>query len=251
MESYQDIRILVRKTATEMFAEGGTPTVELIHQRLGRGDTKVIADELDKWWRDLRARVNVVISAPGVPDSLLALFSESAAYAWALATSETDKTLHLARAQTDRKLNEAQTRAVAVEEQYQACNALLIDAKRESKQLTQEIDSLKHTLFTEQTNNSALVHRADKLNLELERMRLDADKLRIEMMQKLKLAEERYQALEQKALLEINQAWTKVAEVKQSFETERASRDKLIETLNQQLQELREYINSLPVAPAQ
>lgn len=71
----------VREAADALLLEGGRPTVERVRARLGRGSPNTIALFLDRWWRDLGARLRDLSGQelPAVPEpvasALLALWS--------------------------------------------------------------------------------------------------------------------------------------------------------------------------------
>jgi hypothetical protein len=73
----------VRQAADALLLEGGRPTVERVRARLGRGSPNTIALFLDRWWRDLGARLRDLPGqeVPSVPEpvanALLALWNQA------------------------------------------------------------------------------------------------------------------------------------------------------------------------------
>lgn len=146
----------VRQAADALLLEGGRPTVERVRARLGRGSPNTIALFLDRWWRDLGARLRDLPGQelPSVPEpvaqALLALWSQAIEEARALLRES------LAGQQAD------------VEAQRTALDAQRADLERAQGELGRERAALEQTvtLAHQQLAEANDRHRADQARLE-------------------------------------------------------------------------------------
>ena len=146
----------VRQAADALLLEGGRPTVERVRARLGRGSPNTIALFLDRWWRDLGARLRDLPGQelPAVPEpvaqALLALWSQAI-----------DEARGLLKDSLGERESELQQRQSALE-------ARAAELERASEELARERVALMQTvtLAQQQLAEANDRHRADQARLE-------------------------------------------------------------------------------------
>src|SRR5262245_36409957 len=52
-----EIRLLVKRAAAELLAEGTPPTAASVRLRIGHGSAQAVNDALHEWWQDLGRRL--------------------------------------------------------------------------------------------------------------------------------------------------------------------------------------------------
>jgi hypothetical protein len=146
----------VRQAADALLLGGGRPTVERVRARLGRGSPNTIALFLDRWWRDLGARLRDLPGQelPQVPEpvaqALLALWSQA---------------IDEARGLLKDSLGE---REAQLQQRHSALEARAADLERASADLARERTALEQTvtLAQQQLAEANDRHRADQARLE-------------------------------------------------------------------------------------
>jgi transposase-like protein len=124
----------VRQAADALLLEGGRPTVERVRARLGRGSPNTVALFLDRWWRDLGARLRDLPGQelPSVPEpvaqALLALWSQA---------------IDEARGLLKDSLGE---REAELQQRHSALEARAADLERASEELARERVALEQTV---------------------------------------------------------------------------------------------------------
>src|SRR4030065_164620 len=96
-------RLLTKRAADELLADGQRPTVANVRNRIGRGSAGTINAALQEWWADLSQRLAQAGSRPEVP----APIAEAMSQLWAAALEQAHNALAEYRHEADRKVAEA------------------------------------------------------------------------------------------------------------------------------------------------
>ncbi|MFZ2269252.1 MAG: DNA-binding protein [Azonexus sp.] len=207
-----DTQDLYREVCTILFFRYGiTPTANKLYQFVRKGSMSAPAEALARFWSDLREKSRVRIEHPDLPEGLKAAAGELVASLWSQAQTSAQDGLAIFRQEAQEKVTESlqavatsdQDRVAAEAESKQtrealrAANERILNLERDlagerarTQSLEQQIESARH----QQTSlEVALADARKDYSAELEKSR-----------QELRRTEERLEASEKRALLEID-----------------------------------------------
>ena len=207
-----DTQDLYREVCTILFFRYGiTPTANKLYQFVRKGSMSAPAETLARFWSDLREKSRVRIEHPDLPEGLKTAAGELVASLWSQSQAEAQDGLAIFRQEAQGKVTESlqavatadQARVAAEAESNQTREALraanerilalerdLAGERARTKSLDQQIDSARHQQTTLEV---ALADARRDYSAELEKYR-----------QELRRTEERLEASEKRALLEID-----------------------------------------------
>lgn len=210
---------LYREVCTILFFRYGiTPTANKLYQYVRKGSMSAPAEALAKFWEDLREKSRVRIEHPDLPDALKSTAGELVAALWSQAQGAAQEGLAAFRADAQAavlKATTAQTsaeneRTAALLERDQACQALQATKDR-ALQLERDLAAERAGKAALATQLEAAGRQQAALEAALTEARRDfaaeLDKLR----SALERSEERCEAAEKRALLEIDRERTAAA----------------------------------------
>lgn len=210
------------------FRYGVTPTANKLYQLVRKGSMSAPAEALARFWEELREKSRVRIEHPDLPDSLKTAAGELVGRLWADAQAEARESLSAFRHEADALVAEADiarqnaesNQRAAIDELEQLHEALDVAAERSlalERSLAAECaktDSLRAQLFSakerSETLETALAEARQAFSIELEKLR---DSLRV--------SDNRYEASEKRALLEIDRERTAAAKAQKELAQER------------------------------
>lgn len=220
-----DTQSLYREVCAILFFRYGvTPTTNKLYQYVRKGSMSAPAEALARFWADLREKSRVRIEHPDLPETLKSAAGELVASLWTQAQEAAQKELAAFRAEVlataqeseaARKLAESERTAV-IYERGQLLQAIQA-AKENSLQLERELAAeraSKEALIAQlqaagrqqAAREAALIEARSDFAAELEKQR-----------QALLRAEERYEASEKRALLEIDRERTAAAKLQREL----------------------------------
>jgi len=207
-----DTQDLYREVCTILFFRYGiTPTANKLYQYVRKGSMSAPAEALARFWSELREKSRVRIEHPDLPEGLKAVAGELVASLWSQAQTCAQDSLVVFRQEAQDKVTESlktvatadQARIAAEANSNQTQKALsvanerILDLERDlagerarAKSLEQQIESTRHQQTTLEV---ALADARKDYSVELEKYR-----------QELRRTEERLDANEKRALLEID-----------------------------------------------
>lgn len=207
-----DTQDLYREVCTILFFRYGiTPTANKLYQFVRKGSMSAPAEALAKFWSDLREKSRVRIEHPDLPEGLKTAAGELVASLWSQAQTSAQDGLAIFRQEAQEKVTESlqavatadQARVAAEAESKQtrealrAANERILNLERDlagerarTQSLEQQIESARHQQTTLEV---ALADARKDYSAELEKSR-----------QELRRTEERLEASEKRALLEID-----------------------------------------------
>lgn len=207
-----DTQDLYREVCTILFFRYGiTPTANKLYQFVRKGSMSAPAEALARFWSDLREKSRVRIEHPDLPEGLKVAAGELVASLWLKAQTSAQDGLVIFRQEAHEKVTESlqavatadQARVAAEAESNQtrealrAANERILDLERDlagerarTESLEQQIESARNQQITLEV---ALADARKDYSAELEKYR-----------QELRRTEERLEASEKRALLEID-----------------------------------------------
>lgn len=207
-----DTQDLYREVCTILFFRYGiTPTANKLYQFVRKGSMSAPAEALARFWSDLREKSRVRIEHPDLPEGLKSAAGELVASLWSQAQTSALDGLAIFRQEAHEKVTES-LRAVATADQARiaaevesnqtkkalcAANQRILDLERElagERARTESMEQQIELARNQQTSLEAALAEARKdYSAELEKSR-----------QALRRTEERLEASEKRALLEID-----------------------------------------------
>lgn len=211
-DRFQDTQALYRETCALLFFRYSiTPTANKLYQYVRKGSMSAPAEALSKFWNELRDKSRVRVERADLPEEVKAAAGELVAKLWAEAQTASEMGFAEAKREIEASAlasNEVATAAKQDLEQLQAefsrLQAKLAELENERQSLTSELSAEKarieglrlqvevSEMKVEQVE-AALVEARKDFGKELEKMRLGLQK-----------SEERCEANEKRALLEID-----------------------------------------------
>jgi predicted nucleic acid-binding Zn-ribbon protein len=216
-----DTQALYREVCTVLFFRYGiTPTANRLYQYVRKGSMSAPATALAKFWEDLRDKSRVRIEHPDLPDGVKSAAGDLVASLWTQAQAAAQDGLSVFRAEAQAEVLDAKTGQATAEQQLTEAR-MALDAIRQTAQAAMERAlHAERQVVEERASKTALTQRleaAGHQQVALETALVDArrdfaaelGKLR----QSLERSEERAEASEKRALLEIDRERTTAAKL--------------------------------------
>lgn len=207
-----DTQDLYREVCTILFFRYGiTPTANKLYQLVRKGSMSAPAEALAKFWSDLREKSRVRIEHPDLPEGLKTAAGELVAALWSQAQTSAQDGLVFFRQEAQEKVTESlqavatadQARIAAeaesnqTQEALRAANERILDLERNlagERARTQSLEQQIESAWQQRTTlEVALADARKDYSAELEKSR-----------QELRCTQERLEAREKRALLEID-----------------------------------------------
>lgn len=234
------------------FRYGVTPTTNRLYQLVRKGSMGTVTTALSTFWQDLRDKSRIQIDHPGVPDSLKSNAGELIQVLWEKANVE-------AKAQFDTAVLEAQGKADAAEAAAGEAHKIIESQRGEIAILGQRIEAiaaekaaLANALEDVRRGHSATTASLSAARTEAASLRQDLADSRRDFASELekareavRLAEERLQAAERRALMEIDRERTARAEAESLVQECRCELAKNQQAANSRIQTLAGEIGEL------
>jgi chromosome segregation ATPase len=224
-EKIPETQDLYREVCTILFFRYGiTPTANKLYQYVRKGSMSAPAEALGKFWEDLREKSRVRIEHPDLPDAVKTAAGDLVASLWTQAQAAAQESLAAFRAESQAAVLEANAAKAAAETDRDATLALLNQAQQTIQAASERALQMERELAIEQTGKESLVtqlaaalrQHASLENALAEARRDFADELE-KLRQALQKSEERHEAGEKRALLEIDRERTAAAKVQKEL----------------------------------
>ncbi len=212
------------------FRYGITPTANKLYQYVRKGSMSAPAEALAKFWEDLREKSRVRVEHPDLPDTLKSAAGDLVAAVWTQAQAAAQEGLATFRAEAQADVLEAQNALASAENDRTAALQDRDQARQSAQAAAERALQLERDLAAERAGKEALAtqlaaagHQQAVLEAALAEARHDfaaeLDKLR----QALQRAEERCEAAEKRALLEIDRERTAATKLQKDLAQVRQS----------------------------
>ncbi len=256
-DRFSHTQTLYKEVAALLFFRYGvTPTANKLYQLVRKGSMSAPAQALQTFWEELRDKSRVRLDVADMPEELQALTGELLARIWQEALSHSKQQMEHYQIQADERVAQAQAQTRQAQSELEAGHG---DLKRAQAQIAQYHDNLQRAGQEQAALKQDLLHANQRQNeLEIEKQGLQQELRRqseqftldLERLQKaIELTEERAQANERRALLEIDKERSIQTRLRQHIEeaeqTNKALRQAHEQELNQQqelLQKLRQEL---------
>ncbi|BCB27300.1 hypothetical protein SKTS_21860 [Sulfurimicrobium lacus] len=224
-KSVPDTKDLYREVCTILFFRYGvTPTANKLYQYVRKGSMSAPAEALGKFWEDLREKSRVRIEHPDLPDELKTAAGEMVAALWTQSQAAAHEGLAAYRVEAQNAVLEAQTtkansendRAAALKELEQARHSAQMAFDR-SLQLERDLASERASKDSLSTQLAAAGLQNASLEAALSEARRDFAAELEKLRQALQKSEERYDAKEKHALLEIDRERTSTVKLQKEL----------------------------------
>ena len=226
------------------FRHGQTPTANRLYQLVRKGSMTAPAEALAKFWSDLREKSRVRIEHPDLPLELADSAGAAIAALWVRAQE-------LAQASLAAHAEQASAEVRAARDAAAEAQADLAAGRLETQSVRQDLTQALRERDAARDENARERQRRESLELELRaavgeqvRLREFLDSARIEMAAELEkvrgvaaLAETRFRAAEERALLEIDRERSISSKWQKELDKTRLSLGSEIESRNRQLTE--------------
>lgn len=216
---------LYREVCTVLFFRYGiTPTANKLYQYVRKGSMSAPAEALAKFWEDLREKSRVRIEHPDLPDTLKSAAGEMVATLWTQAQSAAQESLAIFRSEAQAAVLEAQAAQVSAESERAAALLGLEQAQQATKAAMGQVLQLERDLAAERAGRAAQASQLEiagrqqaTLEAALAEARRDFAAELEKHRQALARSEERYEAAEKRALLEIDRERTSTAKLQKDL----------------------------------
>lgn len=207
-----DTQDLYREVCTILFFRYGiTPTANKLYQYVRKGSMSAPAEALARFWSDLREKSRVRIEHPDLPDDLKAAAGDLVASLWSQAQASAQDGLASFRQEAQQKLSETLQSVEAAEQARVAAQSESNQTRECLRAADERILSLERNLAGERARTESLEQQIDTasrhqatLEVALADARKDYSAELEKSRQELRRTEERLEASEKRALLEID-----------------------------------------------
>lgn len=230
---FPDTPDLYREVCTLLFFRiGVTPTANKLYQLVHKGSMSAPAEALSKFWDDLRQKSRVRIEHPDLPDELKVVAGDLVATLWSKAQTSAQDNFTVYRTESQATVTEAKAALAKAEVERDTVNKELEKSHDLLARARDHIQILEQNLATERAAKSSLEEqlermRGDRTELQhgLELARRDFSVELDKLQTSVQLAEERFSASEQRALLEIDRERSLAAKRQKELSAVRAAAD--------------------------
>jgi chromosome segregation ATPase len=204
--------------ATLFFRHGVTPTANKLYQYVRKGSMSAPAAALAKFWEDLREKSRVRIEHPDLPETLKSAAGEMVAALWSQARQAAREDFAAFRSEAQAAVLETRSALSATEKERADALAELDEVRRTVEAATERSLQLERGLAAERAGKAALVLQLETTERQQSALESALTENRREFaaeLEKLREAllrsEERCEATEKRALLEIDRERTAAA----------------------------------------
>jgi chromosome segregation ATPase len=230
-EQIADTQDLYREVCVVLFFRYGiTPTANKLYQYVRRGSMSAPAEALAKFWENLREKSRIRIEHPDLPESLKTAAGELVATLWNEAQQAAEATLASLRSKAKASVEEAEARLREAEAAKDAAQRDFRDVNENFNLAKSRIRELEHALAGEVATRVALEaqlvsasHTVAEQHQAMADTRRDFGSELAKLRDALKITEERHEAAESRALLEIDRERTIAAKLQKELELIRTS----------------------------
>lgn len=211
-KTVKDTAALYREVCTVLFFRYGiTPSANKLYQYVRKGSMSAPAEALAKFWADLREKSRVRIEHPDLPDALKLAAGELVGNLWMQAQTAAQESLAIFRSEAETAVAAARAEKDAVSRELSAAHADLVKTREESVATADRVLQLERELAAEHAQNEGLtrqlssaVRQQTALETALAEARRDFSSELEKLRRTLQRSEERYEAGQKRALLEID-----------------------------------------------
>lgn len=250
---FSDTKDIYREVCVLLFFRYGiTPTANKLYQYVRRGSMSAPADALNKFWLELREKSRIRIERPDIPENISALAGDLIANLWNEAQKAAQAGFSELVDNATAEILKCRLQSEVAEQKLKENRQLLTETQAE---LENALKRLSETENLRQLDINTLAHKEKSLKslqnekslLELELTKEQANFLAQvdKLHDSLKISDQRYRALESKALLDVDRERQRAAKLEKEISRLNQALTKTRLTNNNQLSKQQVLINSL------
>jgi chromosome segregation ATPase len=218
------------------FRFGITPTANKLYQFVRKGSMSAPADALTKFWEDLREKSRVRIEHPDLPADLRTAAGELTSTLWGKARVMAQESLSIYHREAQAAVLEAKSVQASVEAERDVARQKANEAQVSLHQASDQVRALEQQLAAEGATRKALLGQIQQASQEIQRLHKVQEETRQKFSAELdkvqagaQLAEERFRASEERALLEIDRERTLAGKLQKELDLARAAAGQAVE----------------------
>ncbi|NMG28343.1 DNA-binding protein [Aromatoleum evansii] len=234
------------------FRYGITPTANKLYHFVRKGSMSAPAEALARFWEELREKSRVRIEHPDLPDTLKAAAGELVGRLWGEAQAAAHENLNAFREEADARVTAADAATLSAEREWQVAKQQVERLHEVLDDSSERILSLERVLAAERAEKEALAgqlsaarrqHQA--LEAELSAARKDFASELEKQRDAMRRAEDRHEAAEKRALLEIDRERTTTAKAQKELAQIRQSNADLAQRQRDELRALEQELGDV------
>lgn len=215
-QQFTDTQDLYREVSALLFFRYGvTPTANKLYQYVRKGSMSAPAEALARFWNDLREKSRGRIEHPDLPEELKSAAGDLVATLWTQARAAAQEGFGAFRADAQRAVEKAQAAQSLAEGELHAA-AVALDQSREAQAnlgkrtliLERELAATRAATDFLESQVTGVQRQREALEAALVEARRDFGVDLAKLRDALKLSEERFEAVEKRALREIDRERT-------------------------------------------
>lgn len=230
-DKFPQTQDLYREACVLLFFRFGiTPTANKLYQFVRKGSMSAPAEALAKFWEVLREKSRVRVEHPDLPEDLRNAAGELTAALWTKAQAHAQEGLAAFRTEAQAAVHEAKAALAAAEAEGNASRDDASAARAALTSATERIRALEQEVAAANATQAATVDQLQQAKADMARLQSGLEDARRDFAAEMekhrassRLAEERFQASEQRALLEIDRERTQTAKMQKDLDLARAS----------------------------
>lgn len=224
-ETASSTQELYRETCALLFFRYGiTPTANKLYQLVKKGSMSAPAEALAKFWEELREKSRVRIEHPDLPESVKTTAGELVGRLWSEAQARAQESVSVFRAEAQASTHEADTARHAAEDARKFTVQELERTQAALRAAEERALELERTLAAERAGNKTLreqvidgKRKEEALEGALSEARKDFAAELEKLRAALQRSEERCEASERRALLQIDHERTAAAKAQKEL----------------------------------
>jgi len=220
---YREVCVLL------FFRHGITPTVNKLYQLVRKGSMSAPTEALNKFWSTLRERSRVTVEHADLPDELQAAAGEMVAALWKSAQTRSWDALAELRSESAAAVDAAVAAAALARNAETETLSKLEEAQEKLRAQEEQIDQLRQELAAAAARNTSMEARLDDLRRQVAEALTRTDQQsaahlaeREGLAERTRLAEQRFAEMEKRALADMDRERTVSAKLRKLLEEERA-----------------------------
>lgn len=249
---FPDTQDLYREVCVLLFFRyGSPPTANRLYQLVRKGSMSAPATALAKFWEDLREKSRVRVEHPDLPEAIKTAAGDLVSKLWAQAQQGAQAGLAVFRADAQAAVLEAQASKAAADSALATAHVELLKANTAAEEALARTAERERELAVERAGTAALelqlktaTQRYAALEEALADSRHDFTAELEKLRQALQGAEERCEASEKRALLEIDRERTAAAKLQKELAQLRQSQTEVTERHRAELGKLQQELGT-------
>ncbi len=256
-DRFSHTQTLYREVAALLFFRYGvTPTANKLYQLVRKGSMSAPAQALQTFWEDLRDKSRVRLDVADMPEELQTLTGDLLGRIWQEAMGHSKQQMQHYQTQADERVAQAQAQTRQAQEALEAEQGALSKAQAEIEKINKQLQAAGQEQAALKQDLQHAKHRQNELETEKQltqqELRRQSEQFTqdLERLQKaIELTEERAQANERRALLEIDKERSiqtrlrqQIEEAEQASRAQRQAHEQELSKQQEQLQKLRQEL---------